>query len=91
MSSGSSLVVYRCHDDIEAAQIRDLLGQEGIPCQVVSNVPHTVLPLTTDGLGEVRIAVHVDDADRARELISMFLSPGASVSDHEGDPDPQAC
>jgi len=79
MSTVNTVVVHRCQDDIEASQIRDVLAQEGIPCQVVSNVPHTVLPLTTDGLGEVRIVVREDHAARASELIQLFLSDGQPV------------
>lgn len=84
-----TMVVHRCYDDIEAAQIGDMLAQEGIPCQVASNVPHTVLPLTTDGLGEVRIAVREDHGTRARELIDLFLAEGRTVErneDEEGEP-----
>ena len=76
-----TVIVHRCTDDIEAAQIEDVLSQEGIACQVASNVPHTVFPLTTDGLGEVRISVREDQAPRARELIDLFLAAGEPVKD----------
>ena len=69
----NTVVVHRCHNDIEAEQIRELLYQEGIVCQVASDVPHSVFPLTLDGLGEVRIAVMAKEAERARRLISQFL------------------
>ncbi|MBN1423518.1 DUF2007 domain-containing protein [Candidatus Fermentibacteria bacterium] len=78
-----TVVVHRCHDDIEAAQIGDMLTQEGIPCQVASSVPHTVLPLTTDGLGEVRISVREDHTMRARELIELFLAEGMPMEDEQ--------
>ena len=79
------VIVHRCHDDIEADLIRQLLESEMIPCQVVSNVPHSVFPLTFDGLGEVRIGVLVSEADRARKLIAQFFdSPDPSFS---ADPD----
>ncbi|MCU0612255.1 MAG: DUF2007 domain-containing protein [Candidatus Eisenbacteria bacterium] len=78
-----TVVVHRCSDDIEAELIRDLLAQEGIPCQVASNVPHTVLPFTTDGLGEVRISVHVGHAEHARQLILTLLADGEIVRDGE--------
>lgn len=67
------VVVHRCYDDVEASQIRDILAQEGIPSQVSSRVPHSVLPFTTDGLGEVWIRVRARDATRARTLIRVFL------------------
>jgi ribonuclease-3 len=36
---------------------------------VSSAVPHSVFPLTVDGLGEVRISVRDDDAEEARRII----------------------
>jgi hypothetical protein len=66
-------VVHRCYSDIEANQIRDILEQAGITCQVASDIPHTVFPVTTDGLGEVRLSVIEKDVERARQLISDFL------------------
>jgi ribonuclease III len=32
-------------------------------------VPHSIFPLSVDGLGEVRIAVHPDEADEAQRII----------------------
>jgi len=68
-------VIHRCYDDIEANQIRDILEQEGISCQVASNIPHSVFPIMTDGLGEVRISVVEKEADKARKLIQEFYDP----------------
>ncbi len=81
-----TVIVHRCHNDIEAEMIRDLLQQEGIFCQVASDVPHSVFPLTLDGLGEVRIAVMAKEAERARRLISEFLD--ASQGTFTGDENP---
>ena len=36
---------------------------------VSSDVPHSIFPLSVDGLSEVRIAVHPDDADEAQRII----------------------
>jgi ribonuclease III len=36
---------------------------------VTSGIPHAIFPLSIDGLGEVRISVHPDDADEARRII----------------------
>ena len=33
------------------------------------DVPHSIFPLTVNELGEVRIAVHAEDADEARRII----------------------
>src|SRR5471032_2779149 len=35
-----------------------------------SDVPHSIFPLSVDGLGEVRIAVHPNDADEAQRIIA---------------------
>jgi hypothetical protein len=69
----NTTVVHRCYSDIEANQIRDILEQAGITSQVASDIPHTVFPVTTNGLGEVRVSVVEKDAERARKLIHDFL------------------
>ena len=63
------LVVFRTWSDIEASIVRGLLQAHGIEVSLASDVPHTVFPLTINGLGEVRIAVSGDDAEAATRLI----------------------
>jgi ribonuclease-3 len=65
----SILVIFRTHSDIEASIVRGLLETHGIPSMVSSDVPHSLFPLTVDGLGEVRISVNEEDADEARRVI----------------------
>jgi hypothetical protein len=88
----NTIVVHRCYSDIEANQLRDILEQAGITCQVASDIPHTVFPVTTDGLGEVRVSVVEKDSERARRLIAEFLEapPGFSGlnEDRDGEADP---
>jgi ribonuclease-3 len=62
-------VIFRTHSDIEASIVRGLLEAHGIPSLVSSDVPHSLFPLTVDGLGEVRIAVRADQAEEARRII----------------------
>ncbi len=69
-----TVIVHRCHNDLEADQIRELLLNEGIECQIASDIPHSIFPLTMDGLGEIRIAVLEEEAHRAQELIKAFLN-----------------
>ena len=79
-------VVHRCYSDIEAEQIREWLDQNDIVCQVASDVPHSVFPLTMNGLGEIRISVLEEDFVRSKELISEFLSAADhSFPDETGD------
>ena len=63
-------VIFRTHSDIEASIVRGLLDAHGIPALVASDVPHSVFPLTVDGLGEVRISVREEDADEANRVIA---------------------
>jgi len=68
-----TVIIHRCYDDVLAEQLRTLLEENDIPCQVVSDVPHSVFPLTMNGLGEIRIAVLEEESFRAKELIDQFL------------------
>ena len=63
-------VVFRTHSDIEASVVRGLLETHGIQALLSSDVPHTVFPLTVNGLGEVRLSVRADQAEEARRLIT---------------------
>ena len=63
------VVIFRTHFDVEASVVRGLLDAHGVLLVVSSDVPHSIFPLTVNGLGEVRISVHRDDADEARRII----------------------
>jgi ribonuclease-3 len=52
--------------------VRALLDAHGIDVSVSSDEPHSVFPLTIDGLGEVRLTVRGDEADDAMRVIEMF-------------------
>ncbi len=65
------IVIFRTHSDIEASVVRSLLDSHGIRSLHSSDIPHSIFPLSVDGLGEVRIAVHPDEADEARRIIEM--------------------
>jgi ribonuclease-3 len=64
-----AIVIFRTHSDIEASVVRSLLEAHGIMCVVSSDVPHSIFPLSVDGLGEVRIAVHHTEAEEAQRII----------------------
>lgn len=70
--SGSVVVIFRTQSDIEASVVQGLLETHGIRSLLASDVPHTVFPLTIDGLGEVRISVRADDAETATRLIADY-------------------
>jgi ribonuclease-3 len=63
------VVIFHTHSDIEATIVRGLLETHGVMSVVSSDVLHSVFPLSVDGLTEVRIAVHPDEADEAQRII----------------------
>jgi ribonuclease-3 len=63
------IVIFRTHSDIEAQIVRGLLEAHGVLSVISSDVLHSIFPLSVDGLGEVRIAVHHSEADEARRII----------------------
>jgi len=91
---GSGRLLVRTWNDGEAALIRQLLASYGIPCQVVSDVPHTVLPLSVDGLGEIRILVPAARWDEAQALLAdhrrhgLQVLPGGRDGEDDGGEEP---
>jgi len=75
------VIIFRTSSDIEASIVRGLLEAHGIEVSVASDVPHSVFPLSVNGLGEVRIAVGGDDAEAASRLIRDYCE-----SDDAGPP-----
>ena len=67
------VIVRRTHSDAEAALIKGLLGDEGIACNIASDVPHSVYPITVAGLGEIRISVAETDAEAAKAIIHAYF------------------
>jgi ribonuclease-3 len=63
------VVIFRTQSDVEAAIVRGLLEAHGLPSVVSSSVTHSVFPLSVSELGEVRISVHVADAEEAKRII----------------------
>jgi Ribonuclease-III-like/Putative prokaryotic signal transducing protein len=75
------VVIFRTASAIEARVVRSLLEAHGIMSVVSSDVPHSIFPLSVDGLGEVRLSVHPDEADEARRVIESHRTelPGGQV------------
>jgi len=63
------VVIFRTQSDIEAQIVRGLLETHGVMSVVTSAVPHSIFPLSVDGLGEVRLSVHPAQADEAKRII----------------------
>ena len=68
----SLAVIFRTQSDIEASVVRGLLESHGIQTLLSSDLPHSVFPLTIDGLGEVRLSVRANEAAHAQQLINDF-------------------
>jgi len=62
-------IIFRTQSDVEASVVRGLLESHGVPTVVASDLPHSIFPVAINGLGEVRISVHPDDAEEARRII----------------------
>lgn len=76
---GVGVLLMRTWSDTEAEMVRQLLDAYGIPCQVVSDVPHTVFPISIDGLGEIRIRVPKSHLDEARTALAEHRRRGFEV------------
>ncbi len=67
--------VVRMQNNSEALVARALLEAHGIEVILKTQVVQSVHAITVDGVGEVRIMVRPEDAERARELLSSRGSP----------------
>src|SRR5438128_5685310 len=57
------VVIFRTHSDVEASIVRGLLESHGVPTVISSDQPQAIFPVGIDALGQVRLAVHPDDAE----------------------------
>jgi hypothetical protein len=62
--------VAKMQNDSEALVARSLLEANGIEAIFRATLVQSVHPITIDGVGEVRILVRPEDAERAREILS---------------------
>jgi ribonuclease III len=63
------VTIFSTRSPIEADVVRGLLEANGVMPIVSSAIPRSVFPFSVSDLGEVRIAVHPDEADEARRII----------------------
>jgi len=77
-------VVYTTWDEPSADMAAGLLEAEGIVVRRSAEVPRSVLPVSVDGLGEIRLLVPEADAPRAREIIAARFS---AISPDSPEPD----
>ena len=74
MTDSDPQVVFRTQSTIEADVVSGLLETRGIEAVVSSGAPLAIFPLAVSGLGEVRLTVRSEQAQRARRLIAEFGS-----------------
>jgi ribonuclease-3 len=74
-------VVLRTQSDVEAHVARALLETHGIRAFISSDVTHAVFPLAIDGLGEVRLSVREDEAERATLLLDDYRAGARARAD----------
>jgi ribonuclease-3 len=71
-------VIFRTQSPIEARIVKGLLDTHGITSLVSSDAPHSVFPLSVDGMGEVRLAVRAEEAAEAERVIAEHRTdPGS--------------
>ena len=59
----------------EAEVIKSFLESNGINSLLRTRVPHSIMPYTADGLGEVKILVSEEDYETAKKLLEN-IEPG---------------
>ena len=67
------LPAHVCWNDQEANVIISVLRDAGIEGRANSEVPHSVLPIKTAGLGKVEVLVRENDLDAAKKAITDHL------------------
>ena len=72
MTDTEPAVVFRTQSEIEASVVRGLLATHGITAVLSTAGPHAIFPVTLSGLGEVRLMVRSELAERATRLIADF-------------------
>jgi ribonuclease-3 len=63
------ITIFSTHSPVEADVVRGLLEANGMMPVVSSATARSLFPFSVSQLGEVRIAVHEDEADEARRVI----------------------
>jgi hypothetical protein len=76
-----TVLLMKTWSDGEAEIVRHLLDSYEIPCQVVSDVTHALLPIAVDGLGEIRIFVPESSFEEASQLLAEHRRQGLDALD----------
>jgi ribonuclease-3 len=63
-------VVFRTASEIEARVVRGLLETHGLASLVSSDLPRSIFPLAVEGLRDIQISVHAEEAEEAERIIA---------------------
>jgi hypothetical protein len=63
------VVVYRARGELAAQVVKGLLETDGIPSLIQSDAAGSVHPFLADGMGEYKVTVVKELAEKAREII----------------------
>ncbi|MFN7914780.1 MAG: ribonuclease III [Vicinamibacterales bacterium] len=63
------VTIFSTHSPVEADVVKGLLEANGVMPIVAAATSRSLFPFSVSDLGEVRIAVHPDEADEARRII----------------------
>lgn len=77
--AAGGVLLMKTWSDGEAEVVRHLLATYGIECQVVSDVPHMLFPLSVDGLGEIRILIAPEDREEAENVLAEHRRQGMEL------------
>ena len=75
--------VYECWNDQEAAIVISVLGAYGIEATANSEIPHSVLPITADGLGRVQVLVDAKRLQEAKNVLAERETAGRLADGEE--------
>ena len=67
------VLVHKAIGEPKAQLIKTLLEDFGIAVSLESQVPPSILPITFDGLSEIRILVLPKDQQQAQEIIRDYF------------------
>ncbi len=64
--------------EVQANLLAGFLAGEGIRVKFRTHVPHSVYPITVNGLAEVQIMVRAEELERAEGALAAYRSPEGS-------------
>lgn len=71
------VAIHACGQDEEANIVIAFLAENGISAQLETDLPHSVLPVSSD----CEVYVHEDDAAAAKKLIEEQLKKSEEATD----------